>query len=146
MLFGLGAINLAKNPDGLLAMIGHDRLEKRREKEREARIAEAESELHQGEAVTEVAAVPEDAVLDGGRREPRATEPPRRPSGAHARERGRRLRRRRGAPRGDRRRRAGPGRRAARRERRRASPRCAASPPGMVPITSGHVIARAART
>jgi branched-subunit amino acid ABC-type transport system permease component/ABC-type branched-subunit amino acid transport system ATPase component len=63
MLFGLGAINLAKNPDGLLAMIGHDRLEKRRAKEREARIALAESELHHGEEV-EITAVPESEVLE----------------------------------------------------------------------------------
>jgi ABC-type branched-subunit amino acid transport system ATPase component/branched-subunit amino acid ABC-type transport system permease component len=64
MLFGLGAINLAKNPDGLLAMIGHDRLEKRRLKDREARIAAAESELHEGEAAPELEAVPEEQVLD----------------------------------------------------------------------------------
>ena len=32
MLFGLGAINLAKNPDGLLAIIGTKKAEKRREK------------------------------------------------------------------------------------------------------------------
>ena len=64
MLFGLGAINLAKNPDGLLAMIGHDRLEKKREREREARIAAAESDLHEGEAVPELEAVPEERVLD----------------------------------------------------------------------------------
>lgn len=64
MLFGLGAINLAKNPDGLLAMIGHDRLEKRRMKEREARIAEAESVLHHGEDVEAPVAVSEDQVLE----------------------------------------------------------------------------------
>jgi ABC-type branched-subunit amino acid transport system ATPase component/branched-subunit amino acid ABC-type transport system permease component len=64
MLFGLGAINLAKNPDGLLAMIGHRKLEKRREKERQARIATAESELHHGEAVPEPEAVPEERVLE----------------------------------------------------------------------------------
>ena len=63
MLFGLGAINLAKQPDGLLAMIGHRKLEKRREKEREARIAEAESELHHGEEVVVPDAVPEADVL-----------------------------------------------------------------------------------
>ncbi len=43
ILFGLGAINLAKNPDGILAMVGSDRLEKRRAKQHEARIAAAES-------------------------------------------------------------------------------------------------------
>jgi len=64
MLFGLGAINLAKNPDGLLAMVGHDRLAKKREKEREGRIAAAESDLHATEAAPELVAVSEDRVLD----------------------------------------------------------------------------------
>src|SRR5262249_21058583 len=64
MLFGLGAINLAKNPDGLLAMVGHDRLTKKREKEREARIAAAESELREGEPAPELVSVPEERVLD----------------------------------------------------------------------------------
>ena len=48
ILFGLGAINLAKNPDGVLALVGHERLEKRRAKQREAVIAAAEAELHGG--------------------------------------------------------------------------------------------------
>lgn len=64
MLFGLGAINLAKNPDGLLAMIGHRKLERRREKEREARIAAAESGLHLGEEAPVADAVPEEKVLE----------------------------------------------------------------------------------
>ena len=77
MLFGLGAVNLAKNPDGLLAMIGSDRLEKRRAKAREARIAAAEAALHDGQPAVPVEAVTEDQVLkavgaittdgDGGR-------------------------------------------------------------------------------
>ncbi len=46
MLFGLGAINLAQNPDGLLAIIGHRKLEKRREKERKTRLVAAEAALH----------------------------------------------------------------------------------------------------
>jgi branched-subunit amino acid ABC-type transport system permease component/ABC-type branched-subunit amino acid transport system ATPase component len=46
MLFGLGAINLAQNPDGLLAIIGTKKAEKRREKERRARVIAAEAELH----------------------------------------------------------------------------------------------------
>jgi len=62
MLFGLGAINLAKNPDGLLAMIGSQRVEKRRNKDRDAAIAAAETEVHRGEAVA-VEAVPEEQVL-----------------------------------------------------------------------------------
>jgi ABC-type branched-subunit amino acid transport system ATPase component/branched-subunit amino acid ABC-type transport system permease component len=49
MLFGLGAINLAKNPDGVLALIGHQRIERRVERERRARIAEAEAAAHGGE-------------------------------------------------------------------------------------------------
>lgn len=75
MLFGLGAINLAKNPDGLLAMIGHDRLEKKRAKEREARIEAAESELHHGEAA-EAAPVPEEQVVAAA-----TTAPPAGPTG-----------------------------------------------------------------
>jgi ABC-type branched-subunit amino acid transport system ATPase component len=45
ILFGLGAINLAKNPDGLLALIGHQRLERRLTRERDAEIAAAETAL-----------------------------------------------------------------------------------------------------
>lgn len=45
ILFGLGAINLAKNPDGLLALVGHERAEKRLERERKARIAAAEAAI-----------------------------------------------------------------------------------------------------
>jgi ABC-type branched-subunit amino acid transport system ATPase component/branched-subunit amino acid ABC-type transport system permease component len=48
ILFGLGAINLAKNPDGLLALIGHQRVERRVARERKARIAEAEAGVHDG--------------------------------------------------------------------------------------------------
>ena len=46
MLFGLGAINLAQNPDGLLAIIGTKKAEKRRERERKAHIVAAEAQLH----------------------------------------------------------------------------------------------------
>jgi ABC-type branched-subunit amino acid transport system ATPase component/branched-subunit amino acid ABC-type transport system permease component len=49
ILFGLGAINLAKNPDGLLALVGHQRLERRIARERLLRIAEAEASAHRGE-------------------------------------------------------------------------------------------------
>jgi ABC-type branched-subunit amino acid transport system ATPase component len=45
-LFGLGAINLAQNPDGLLALVGHQRLERRVNRERKARIGVAEEQLH----------------------------------------------------------------------------------------------------
>jgi ABC-type branched-subunit amino acid transport system ATPase component/ABC-type branched-subunit amino acid transport system permease subunit len=48
ILFGLGAINLAKNPDGVLSIIGHERLEKKRAKQRDALIAEAEAATHGG--------------------------------------------------------------------------------------------------
>ena len=64
MLFGLGAVNLAKNPDGLLAMIGSDRLEKRRAKAREARIAAAEVGTARWPAGVPVEAVTEDQVLE----------------------------------------------------------------------------------
>ena len=50
MLIGLGAVNLAKNPDGVLAMVGHDRIEKRRARARGAQVAAAESVLHRGDA------------------------------------------------------------------------------------------------
>jgi ABC-type branched-subunit amino acid transport system ATPase component/branched-subunit amino acid ABC-type transport system permease component len=45
IMFGLGAINLAKNPDGLFALFGHQQLERRRRK-RDADIASAETRLH----------------------------------------------------------------------------------------------------
>jgi ABC-type branched-subunit amino acid transport system ATPase component/branched-subunit amino acid ABC-type transport system permease component len=48
ILFGLGAINLAKNPDGLLALIGHQRLEKRLAKERRTAVELAETAVHGG--------------------------------------------------------------------------------------------------
>lgn len=47
IMFGLGAINLAKNPDGLFALVGSQRLERRRRKERDARVALAEIDLHE---------------------------------------------------------------------------------------------------
>jgi ABC-type branched-subunit amino acid transport system ATPase component/branched-subunit amino acid ABC-type transport system permease component len=50
ILFGLGAINLAQNPDGLLALIGHRRLERRRAREQRAQIERAEEDLHGGQA------------------------------------------------------------------------------------------------
>jgi ABC-type branched-subunit amino acid transport system ATPase component/branched-subunit amino acid ABC-type transport system permease component len=59
ILFGLGAINLAKNPDGVLAIIGHERLEKKRAKQRDALIAEAEVATHEG-------AVPEHELAHAG--------------------------------------------------------------------------------
>jgi len=49
ILFGLGAINLAKNPDGLFALVGSQRLERRRKKERLAHVARAELDVHEVE-------------------------------------------------------------------------------------------------
>ena len=46
IMFGLGAINLAKNPDGLFALIGDQRAERRRKRERAAHIELAEEQLH----------------------------------------------------------------------------------------------------
>jgi branched-subunit amino acid ABC-type transport system permease component/ABC-type branched-subunit amino acid transport system ATPase component len=72
ILFGLGAINLAKNPDGLLSLIGHERLEKKRAKEREALIASAEAAAHGGEVPehervhAEVAAAPTTSTETAG--------------------------------------------------------------------------------
>ena len=48
ILFGLGAINLAKNPDGLLSLIGEQRDERRRKRELTAAIAAAEAQVHGG--------------------------------------------------------------------------------------------------
>src|SRR5439155_13600203 len=45
ILFGLGAINLAQNPDGLLALVGHQRRERRVARERRARIEATAEEL-----------------------------------------------------------------------------------------------------
>jgi ABC-type branched-subunit amino acid transport system ATPase component/branched-subunit amino acid ABC-type transport system permease component len=45
ILFGLGAINLAQNPDGVLALVGHQRLQRRATRERRARIDAADDEL-----------------------------------------------------------------------------------------------------
>jgi ABC-type branched-subunit amino acid transport system ATPase component/branched-subunit amino acid ABC-type transport system permease component len=49
ILFGLGAINLAKNPDGVLALVGHQRLERQRARQRQAVIEAAEAAAHGGE-------------------------------------------------------------------------------------------------
>jgi ABC-type branched-subunit amino acid transport system ATPase component len=56
IMFGLGAINLAKNPDGLFALIGAQRAERRRRKERAVHIEAAEEELHGAPAKTRVLA------------------------------------------------------------------------------------------
>ena len=48
ILFGLGAINLAKNPDGLLSLIGEQRAERRRKRELAATVAAAEAAVHGG--------------------------------------------------------------------------------------------------
>jgi ABC-type branched-subunit amino acid transport system ATPase component/branched-subunit amino acid ABC-type transport system permease component len=62
IMFGLGAINLAKNPDGLFALVGSQRLERRRTKEREARVALAEIDLHAVEHAPVNGADPTDAT------------------------------------------------------------------------------------
>jgi ABC-type branched-subunit amino acid transport system ATPase component/ABC-type branched-subunit amino acid transport system permease subunit len=48
ILSGLGAIQLAQEPDGILALVGQQRLTKKREKQRQARIAAAEAAEHDG--------------------------------------------------------------------------------------------------
>jgi ABC-type branched-subunit amino acid transport system ATPase component/branched-subunit amino acid ABC-type transport system permease component len=48
ILSGIGAIQLAQEPDGILALVGQQRLRKKRGKEREARIAAAEAAAHDG--------------------------------------------------------------------------------------------------
>ena len=69
ILFGLGAINLAKNPDGVLALVGMQRLERRRAREQAAK-----------EPARPVATVPaaarfEAASVDGDKEGIRAAEP-----------------------------------------------------------------------
>jgi ABC-type branched-subunit amino acid transport system ATPase component/branched-subunit amino acid ABC-type transport system permease component len=49
ILSGLGAIQLAQEPDGILSLAGQQKLRKKREKTRLARIAAAEAEAHGGE-------------------------------------------------------------------------------------------------
>ena len=122
ILFGLGAINLAKNPDGLLALIGHQRIERRVDRERKARIAEAEAAAHGGE-IPEHERTSDDARGAGDAPAARAVRSRRATPVAEAalatRRRRRRLRRGRGAPPCRSRGRAGHGRRAARCQRRR---------------------------
>ncbi len=48
ILSGIGAIQLAQEPDGILSLVGQQRLRKKREKAREARIATAEAAAHDG--------------------------------------------------------------------------------------------------
>jgi ABC-type branched-subunit amino acid transport system ATPase component/branched-subunit amino acid ABC-type transport system permease component len=48
MLSGLGAIQLAQEPDGILSFVGQRRRAKKREKERRARIEVAEASLNEG--------------------------------------------------------------------------------------------------
>jgi len=48
ILSGIGAINLAQEPDGILALAGQKRVAREREKRRLARIAAAEAEAHGG--------------------------------------------------------------------------------------------------
>jgi ABC-type branched-subunit amino acid transport system ATPase component/branched-subunit amino acid ABC-type transport system permease component len=48
MLAGLGAIQLAQEPDGILALVGQRKAERRRAKERQGRIATAEAAVHGG--------------------------------------------------------------------------------------------------
>ncbi len=69
ILFGIGAINLAKNPDGVLALVGTQRLERRRKREQAAK-----------ERAAPVTTVPapaplETASADGDREGVRPTEP-----------------------------------------------------------------------
>jgi ABC-type branched-subunit amino acid transport system ATPase component/branched-subunit amino acid ABC-type transport system permease component len=70
ILFGIGAINLAKNPDGVLALVGQQRLEKRRKREEAAAAARAER------AVTTVpATTPLEAASGDGAEGPSEAEP-----------------------------------------------------------------------
>ena len=129
ILSGLGAIQLAQEPDGILALVGQQRLTKKRAKEREARLEAAEAAAHDG-------VVPEHELVHTSADAPTATprRSPRRGTasrcGALDGRRRRRLRRRRGAPRCRRcDSRPGPSSRCSARTAR-ASRRSARSPPG----------------
>lgn len=56
ILFGLGAINLAQNPDGLLALVGHQRLDRRKARDRRARVTAAEEPVTAPSAAAALAA------------------------------------------------------------------------------------------
>jgi branched-subunit amino acid ABC-type transport system permease component/ABC-type branched-subunit amino acid transport system ATPase component len=64
ILFGLGAINLAKNPDGLLALVGHQRLERKLRRERAAHLRSVEAEL-QGQAQEQQPSAAPGVSIDG---------------------------------------------------------------------------------
>jgi ABC-type branched-subunit amino acid transport system ATPase component/branched-subunit amino acid ABC-type transport system permease component len=71
ILFGVGAINLAKNPDGVLALVGMERLERRRRRERAP--AAAAAPVTTVPAAPSVAAASADGARDGaGEDEPAA--------------------------------------------------------------------------
>jgi branched-subunit amino acid ABC-type transport system permease component/ABC-type branched-subunit amino acid transport system ATPase component len=48
ILSGIGAINLAQEPDGILALTGQQKLARKRERARRARVAEVEAQVHGG--------------------------------------------------------------------------------------------------
>jgi ABC-type branched-subunit amino acid transport system ATPase component len=71
ILSGIGAIQLAQEPDGILALVGQQRLAKKRERERQARIAAAEIAVHDGEVPEHErshvgVAIPPPATYDAG--------------------------------------------------------------------------------
>jgi ABC-type branched-subunit amino acid transport system ATPase component/branched-subunit amino acid ABC-type transport system permease component len=69
ILFGVGAINLAKNPDGVLALVGTQRLERRRRRERAAGPAAARVTAP---AAPPAAAASADGARDGAGEDERA--------------------------------------------------------------------------
>src|SRR5205085_10276290 len=48
ILSGIGAIQLAQEPDGILSLTGQQKLRRKRERARRARLAEAEAQAHGG--------------------------------------------------------------------------------------------------
>ena len=124
ILSGLGAIQLAQEPDGLLAFGGQARLAKRREKKRAERIAAAEAAVHDGvvpehERAHRVEPAPVPAERAAHARPERLRVRSRRRRRGHVldAQHRRRVRRRRGAARGRPGARRRRGRRAARRQR-----------------------------
>ena len=65
ILFGLGAINLAKNPDGVLALVGHAAAREKRLRARAVRAASAAAESTRSRPRSDGAGIPTRHAADG---------------------------------------------------------------------------------
>jgi ABC-type branched-subunit amino acid transport system ATPase component len=66
ILSGLGAIQLSQQPDGILSLLGHQKLQKRRQKERKERLATAVAVVHDGNRPDQQAGVAAPMVAPTG--------------------------------------------------------------------------------